>query len=95
MAYVVIATWIAREGEEEAVARAIGSLTEPSRSEPGNLAYEPLRSPEDPRHFVIYEKYADAEASRAHSESEHFRLHGLEDGIPRLERRERLILEDL
>ena len=36
MAYVVVAKWIANEGEEAAVAAAIEALVEPSRAEPGN-----------------------------------------------------------
>jgi quinol monooxygenase YgiN len=93
MAFVVIAKWTAREGEEEAVASAIAALVEPSRAEPGSLAYQPQRDPEDPRVFVIYEQYVDEDAYKAHAESEHFRRHGLEDGIPRLESRERSFYE--
>ena len=34
MAYVVLAKWVARAGEEEAVSAAIDALIEPSRAEP-------------------------------------------------------------
>jgi autoinducer 2-degrading protein len=88
MAYVVIARWTAKDGEEEAVAAALSNLIEPSRAEPGNLAYVVHRDPADPRRFVIYERYVDAAAFEAHAASEHFKRHGLEDGIPRLESRE-------
>jgi quinol monooxygenase YgiN len=94
MAYVVIAIWVAKEGEEEAVADAISALAGPSREEPGNLVYEPHRSREDPRTFVVYEKFVDEDAYRAHGDSEHFRRFGLAEGIPRLEHRERLFLTD-
>ena len=47
MAYVVIAYWTAKDGEEDAVAAALGNLIEPSRAEPGNLAYVVHRDPED------------------------------------------------
>lgn len=93
MAYVVIAKWTAREGEEDAVAAAIEALIEPSRAEPGLLLYQPQRDPEDPRVFLLYEQYVDEAAYKAHGESEHFRRHGLEDGIPRLESRERSFYE--
>ncbi len=95
MAYVVIAYWTAKEGEEDAVAAALTALTEPSRAEPGNLAYVVHRDPADPRRFVIYERYVDAAAFEAHGASEHFKHHGLEDGIPRLEFREREFLVDV
>src|ERR1019366_2233541 len=65
MAYVVVAKWIANEGEEAAVAAAIEALVEPSRAEPGNLVYQPHRDPQDPRVFMIYEQYADEQASAA------------------------------
>jgi quinol monooxygenase YgiN len=95
MAYVVIARWTAKEGEEDAVAAALGNLIRPSRAEPGNLAYVVHRDPADPRRFVVYESYADEAAYEAHAASEHFRRHGLEDGIPRLESREREFLVDV
>jgi autoinducer 2-degrading protein len=95
MAYVVIAYWTAKEGEEDAVAAALTALTQPSRAEPGNLAYVVHRDPADPRRFVIYERYVDAAAFEAHGASEHFKRHGLEDGIPRLESREREFLVDV
>jgi (4S)-4-hydroxy-5-phosphonooxypentane-2,3-dione isomerase len=95
VAYVVIARWTARDGEEDAVAAALGNLTRPSRAEPGNLTYVVHRDPADARLFVIYESYVDEAAYAAHTESEHFRVHGKEDGIPRLTSREREFLVDV
>jgi len=92
MAYVVIARWTAKDGEEVAVAAALTNLIDPSRAEPGNLAYVVHRDPEDDRRFVVYESYADEAAYKAHAESDHFRLHAKEDGIPRLTSREREFL---
>ncbi len=89
MAYVVVAKWIANEGEEAAVAAAIEALVEPSRAEPGNLVYQPHRDPQDPRVFMIYEQYADEQASAAHGASAHFQRHAVGDAIPRLVSRER------
>ncbi len=90
MTLTVIATWIARDGEEEEVERAIRQLVEPSRAEPGCIAYVPHRLRDDARTFVLFEQYEDEAAYAAHTESEHFRRFALERGIPRLERRERL-----
>ena len=95
MAYVVIARWTAKDGEEDAVAAALAALTEPSRAEPGNLSYVVHRDPEDARRFVIYESYIDADAYAAHADSDHFRRLGIEDGIPRLASREREFLVDI
>jgi quinol monooxygenase YgiN len=93
MAYVVLAKWIAKPGEEEAVAAAIDALIEPSRGEPGMLVYQPHRDPDNPRAFLIYEQYVDEPAYRAHGESDHFRRHGHGDALPRLEARERSFYE--
>ncbi len=93
MAYVVVATWIARPGEEDAVAAAINALIEPSRAEPGNLLYQPHRDPNDPAAFFLYEQYVDEAAYIAHGVSEHFQRHAVEHAIPRLERRERSFYE--
>ncbi|HXD67835.1 MAG TPA: putative quinol monooxygenase [Solirubrobacteraceae bacterium] len=93
MAYVVLARWVAKPGEEEAVAAAIDALIAPSRAEPGNLMYEAHRDPSDPRVFLLYEQYADEDGYRAHGESEHFTRLGHGDAIPRLESRERSFYE--
>ena len=93
MAFVVLARWVAKPGEEEAVAAAIDALLEPSRAEPGMLVYQPHRDPSDPRVFVLYEQYVDQDAYRAHCESEHFRPHGHGDALPRLQAREREFYE--
>jgi len=95
MAYVVIARWTAKEGEEDAVAAVLSKLIEPSRAEPGNLTYVVHRDPEDAHRFVVYESYVDADAYAAHADSEHFRRLGIEDGIPRLASREREFLVDI
>jgi len=93
MAYVVVARWVAKPGEEAAVAAAIEALIEPSRAEPGNLMYEAHRDPADPRAFLLYERYVDEAAYRAHGDSPHFRQHGFGDAVPRLEARERSFYE--
>ena len=93
MAYVVLARWVAKPGEEEAVAAAIDALIEPSRAEPGNLMYEAHRDPSDPRIFLIYERYVDEDGFTAHAESEHFQRLGYGDAVPRLEARERSVYE--
>lgn len=89
MDYVVIARWTAREGEEEAVAAAVEAMIGPSRAEPGNHAYQVHRDPEDPRVFLIYERYADEAAYQAHAASEHFQRIAVGGALGLLESRER------
>jgi quinol monooxygenase YgiN len=95
MAYTVSVTWIAKEGEEEAVASALQQLVAPSRAEEGVLIYIPHRDPEDPRRFYIFEQYTDAGAYTAHTETEHFQRLGLGDAIPRLADRKREFYEPM
>lgn len=93
MAFVVIARWTAKDGEEGAVAAALAALIGPSRAEPGNLTYRVHRDAEDPRRFVIYERYVDEAAYAAHADSEHFRRIAAEGALDRLASREREFLE--
>jgi len=93
MAFVVVAKWTAKPGEEAAVAAAIEKLIEPSRAEPGNLFYQPHRDPADPRVFYFYEQYIDEDGYKAHGASEHFAEIGFGDAIPRLEERHREFYE--
>lgn len=93
MAYAACVTWVARAGEEEAVASALRQLHTASQVEPGLLEYRFHRDPADTRRFFFYEVYTDEAAYQAHLASEHVRVHGLEDAIPRLELRERVFWE--
>jgi (4S)-4-hydroxy-5-phosphonooxypentane-2,3-dione isomerase len=95
MAYTVAVTWIAKEGEEDAVAAALERLVEPSRAEEGVLVYIPNRDPQDRRRFFIYEQYVDEAAYTAHTETEHFKRDGFGDAIPRLEDRKREFYEPM
>ena len=87
MAYVVIATWRAREGEEEAVREILRTLTPLTLSEPGCRMYIVQQDRADRRTFVIYEQYDDEASLEAHRESEHFKQHVLGDAVNRLEDR--------
>jgi quinol monooxygenase YgiN len=91
--YVVLARWTAKDGAEDRVAAAIENLVAPSRAEPGCRVYQPHRSLEDPRIFLLYEEYEDEVAYEAHGASDHFRQHALGEGIPLLESRERTFFE--
>ena len=95
MAYVVSVTWTANEGEEEAVAAALGRMREPTLAEDGVLAWIPHRDPNDPRVFYIYEQYTDEAAYSAHTETDHFQRDGLGDAIPRLAERRREFYETM
>jgi quinol monooxygenase YgiN len=93
MAYVLIAKWTAKDGEEENVRAALEQLREPTNAEEGCLMWIPQVDVDNPRVFLIYEQYVDAAALEAHAASEHFQRIGVGDAIPRLESRERSFYE--
>ena len=93
MAVVLVARWVARDGEEERVLALLERLAPASRAEPGCLLYQPCRDREDPRRFLIFEVYADEDAFRMHGESEHFQRFVLDEAVPLLEGRDRSFYE--
>ena len=93
--YVLIARWTAAPGNDKRVEAALLALAAATREEPGCRAYRPTRSVDDPRVFLLYEEYDDEAALEAHSASDHFRRHALEEGIPLLESRERAFYRTL
>ena len=72
MAFVVAATWTAKEGEHERVEEVIRKMTPLSRAEEANLYYQAQVSPEDPRIFFLYEQYTDEAGYEAHKATPHF-----------------------
>lgn len=93
MAYVVIAKWLGRNGEEESVRAALERLRAPSAAEPGCRFYQPTVDPQDPRLFTLIEIYDDEDAYEAHLASDHFVRFAVDRAIPLLERRDREFYE--
>jgi len=92
---LVIARWVAREGEVPAVEAALERLVPAARQEPGVLAFDVYRDPTDARVFVLVERFRDQAAHDAHVAAEHTRRHAIADALPRLEHRERTVLEPM
>ena len=95
MTVVLAVTWVAREGEREAVEDLLRRLMPLSRAEPGCLQYDVHMDPDDPDTFFLFECYADAAALEAHAASPHFQELVLQEAIPRLASRQRLTLRPL
>ena len=93
--FVVAATWVAREGEEEYIAELLRTVQRLTLEEPGCRMFVTHRSTEDPRRFLLYEQFDDEAAFNAHNEMEHFKKHVLGDAVARLEKRERAFFEPL
>lgn len=81
MAYVVIARWTARQGQEETVARILRDNALASQAEPGCRQFSVVRQIDEPRSFVLFEVYDDEAAFQAHRDSEHFQKHVVNDAV--------------
>jgi quinol monooxygenase YgiN len=60
-------------GREQELEKELHALLDPTRNEPGCLAYEVHRDPERPGKFMFYEKFQNQAALDAHLDSPHFR----------------------
>lgn len=89
MAYVVAASWRAKEGEEEAIAAILERVVPIFRAEPACRQFVAHRSVDDPRTFFLYEQYDDEAGFNAHAASDTVRSEILGDAVPRLEERVR------
>jgi quinol monooxygenase YgiN len=71
MAFAIAARWLAKDGEGEAVQQALVKLTRASQAEPGCLMFQPLRDPDNPDAFFIFEMFVDKEAWETHRNYPH------------------------
>ena len=62
----------AQPGKGDEVAALLARHTAATRAEPGCRDFVALRGSEDPDSFVLYERYDDEDAFRAHQASPHF-----------------------
>jgi quinol monooxygenase YgiN len=92
---VLAVTWVAKEGEADAVAEILRQVMPISRAESGCLQYDVHRDQDDLRRFFIFERYVDDAALEAHGSSPHFQELVIEGALPRLEVRERRYLTPL
>ncbi|MBF6175760.1 putative quinol monooxygenase [Nocardia blacklockiae] len=87
----VIAELTVQDGKGAELESVVADLVEQIRqNEPGNRAYQLVRSQEDANAYRIFELYDDAAALEAHGKSDHFRAAGkqlatLLAGAPKIE----------
>lgn len=62
----LIARFTALPGFEDEVATLIAGLARDVHTEPGNIVFDVHREVDDPRKFVVFEKYRDEAAFQAH-----------------------------
>lgn len=75
MSYVVVATYVSKEGEAEDLIEHLKAMMGPTNAEPGCQTYRVIRSNDDPKTFVLFEIYDDEAAFKAHASSDHFEEH--------------------
>jgi quinol monooxygenase YgiN len=74
-------------GEEDAVYALLPRITEAVRTEPGNLTFDAYRKLDEPRSYVLLERYASRRALADHRETPHYHELVLGELVPRLEAR--------
>ena len=68
----VTVTYVVKPGYEAEALAIFNTMVQHTRTEPGNILYMAHRSNSDPRHFFLYEQYADENAFQAHRTSDYF-----------------------
>jgi quinol monooxygenase YgiN len=68
----IVVHYQALAGMGDEVAALLARHTAATRAEPGCRDFVALRGREDPDSFVLYERYASADAFEAHQASPHF-----------------------
>jgi quinol monooxygenase YgiN len=86
----VTALWEARDGEADAVADILARFAPQARQEPGVRLFLVHRALENPAQFLFYELFENEAAFEAHQQTAHFKSLIVEQGVPRLNRRERV-----
>lgn len=71
----VVATSIAKKGEEGRYRESLLSLISPTRKEKGCLLYDLHQDQVNPSHFIFYEIWDSRESLDAHATSEHLKAH--------------------
>ncbi len=69
----LVAELQAKEGEEQAVKKALLAMVEPTREEEGCLCYNLHQASDDATKFMFYEQWKNAAALDVHMKTEHMK----------------------
>ena len=83
----LIARHTIRPGNEDSVFVALDKLIQAARAEPGNLAFDMYRKVDDPRSYVLLERYTSRDALAAHRDAPHFKDYLVSQIAPLLQSR--------
>jgi quinol monooxygenase YgiN len=92
---IVVAQYLVMAGHEGAVAPLLEENAEASRAEPGCLEFSVYQAIDEPRRFLLYERYTGEDAFQAHRRTEHFGRVIEQQVVPLLEERVVTRLEPL
>jgi quinol monooxygenase YgiN len=70
---LVVARHTITAGKEDEVLAALPKLVEATRAEPGALEFTCYRQLDDPRTYVLIERYRSREAFLEHRQTDHFK----------------------
>jgi quinol monooxygenase YgiN len=84
---LVVARHTMTAGKEEEVLALLPKLVAAVRTEPGNVSFTAYRQLDEPRTYVLLERYTSREAFAAHRETTHFKELVLGEIVPRLDGR--------
>jgi len=70
---IVVAKLTAKDGMDKKLKEILVDMVSKVKEEKGTLLYSLSCSQQDPKQFVIYEKYVDMDAFIHHSSTEHFK----------------------
>ena len=71
MHVTLVHVWV-KPGREAPFIEATRANHLASVKEPGNLRFDVLQDPNEPRHFILYEAYASDLDAAAHKETAHY-----------------------
>jgi len=83
----VIARYVVGEGHDATVARLLRKNAEASRTEPGCLEFSVYQEIDDPRTFLLYERYTSEDAFQVHRRTPHFQNIIEQQVVPLLDKR--------
>ena len=70
-AYTLTVHFVAKDGQESELLRALSALVAPTRAESGCLLYTLHQSSDTPTEFLFYEAWVDQAAHLAHGKTPH------------------------
>jgi quinol monooxygenase YgiN len=84
---LVVARYLVTDGHEATVTDLLRENATASRAEPGCLEFSVYQAIDDPRAFLLYERYTGEDAFQAHRQSPHFKRIIEDQVVPLLDER--------